>query len=78
MFLATTVLGPILYHLWIYNGSANANYFFAINCVFGTAQIFLVTDILFAYVKREFYLFNGYKDLKAEQEKKDGLRLILK
>ena len=42
MFLATTALGPILYHLWIYNGSANANYFFAINLVFGTAQIFLV------------------------------------
>ncbi len=78
MFVATTALGPILYHLWIYNGSANANYFFAINLVFGTAQIFLVTDILFAYIKREFYLYNGYKELRASQDKKDGPRLVLK
>ena len=76
MFLASTVLGPILYHLWIYNGSANANYFFAINLVFGTAQIFLVTDILVAYLKREFYLRNGYKELRASQEKPDGKRLV--
>ena len=56
MFLAATVFGPVLYQMWIYNGSANSNYFFAINLVFGTAQIFLVTDLLFAQIKREFYL----------------------
>ena len=55
-FIATTILGPVLYQLWIYNGSANANFFFAITLVFGTAQIFLITDLLFAYVKREFFL----------------------
>jgi phosphatidylinositol glycan class U len=64
MLVATTMLGPILYQLWIYNGSANANYFFAITLVYGTAQIFLVTDILFAHVKREFYLKSGFKALK--------------
>ena len=62
-FIATTILGPVLYQLWIYNGSANANFFFAITLVFGTAQIFLITDLLFAYVKREFYLVTGYKHL---------------
>jgi len=72
MFVATTVLGPLLYHLWIYNGSANANYFFAINLVFGTAQIFLVTDLLFAYVKREFYLFRGYKKFFGGDDDDDG------
>eukprot|EP00095_Tigriopus_kingsejongensis_P005346 snap_masked-scaffold34_size539781-processed-gene-0.0 protein:Tk05346 transcript:snap_masked-scaffold34_size539781-processed-gene-0.0-mRNA-1 annotation:"phosphatidylinositol glycan anchor biosynthesis class u protein" len=65
MLAVTTILGPILLHLWVYNGSANANYFFAINLVFGAAQIFLITDLLFAYLKREFYLFNGYKMLKT-------------
>ncbi len=39
MLVATTALGPIVLHLWIYAGSANANYFFAINLVFGTAQV---------------------------------------
>ncbi|XP_059081509.1 phosphatidylinositol glycan anchor biosynthesis class U protein-like [Tigriopus californicus] len=79
MLTVTTVLGPILYHLWIYNGSANANYFFAINLVFGTAQIFLLTDLLFAYLKREFYLINGYKILNQvnESTQKPHARIVL-
>ena len=48
MVIATTVLAPILWQLWIYNNSANANYYFAINLLFSTAQIFLITDLLFA------------------------------
>lgn len=79
MLTVTTVLGPIVYHLWIYNGSANANYFFAINLVFGTAQIFLLTDLLFAYLKRGFYLLNGYKILNQVDEttKKPQVRIVL-
>ncbi|QQP35218.1 Phosphatidylinositol glycan anchor biosynthesis class U protein [Caligus rogercresseyi] len=69
MLLAATVLGPILFQLWIYNGSANANYFFAINLVFGTAQIFLVTDVLFAQVKRDFFLEKGFTQVNAQGEK---------
>ncbi|CAB4054912.1 PIGU [Lepeophtheirus salmonis] len=68
MLLVTTVLGPILFQLWIYNGSANANYFFAINLVFGTAQIFLVTDVLFAQVKREFFLDHGFTKKKRTRK----------
>jgi len=68
MFVAATVLGPIMYQMWIYNGSANSNYFFAINLVFGVAQILLVTDLLFAQTKREFYLKNGFKDLQPRPE----------
>ncbi len=47
-------------------------------------QIFLLTDLLFAHVKREFYLKNGYKELQREQKdgeedsKKPQLRLVLK
>jgi len=66
--VATTILGPVLYQLWIYNGSANANFFFAITLVFSTAQIFLVTDLLFAYVKREFYVNCGFKSLKPNDQ----------
>ena len=65
--IATTILGPISYHLWIYNGSANANYFFAITLVYSTAQIFLITDLLFAYVKREFSLKTGFKALQSDE-----------
>ncbi|XP_049832992.1 phosphatidylinositol glycan anchor biosynthesis class U protein isoform X1 [Schistocerca gregaria] len=58
-FITTSVLGPVLWHLWIYSRSANANFYFGVTLAFGTAQIFLITDILFAYIKREFYLNNG-------------------
>ncbi|XP_069942881.1 phosphatidylinositol glycan anchor biosynthesis class U protein isoform X1 [Cherax quadricarinatus] len=61
MFVATSVLGPIMYNLWIFNGSANANFYFAVTLAFNTAQIFLVTDLLFAHVKREYHLFHGSK-----------------
>ena len=78
MFLASTVLGPVLYQMWIYNGSANSNYFFAINLVFGTAQIFLVTDLLFAQIKRDFYLKDGFKALQPTGDPKKDLKLVMK
>ena len=76
MFVAATVLGPIMYQMWIYNGSANSNYYFAINLVFGVAQILLVTDLLFAQIKREFYLLNGYKDLQTTSEDPNKTRKL--
>ncbi|KPI94822.1 Phosphatidylinositol glycan anchor biosynthesis class U protein [Papilio xuthus] len=58
-FIITSALGPTVWHLWIYSGSANANFFFGVTLSFATAQIFLITDLLFAYIKREFTLKNG-------------------
>lgn len=58
-FLVTTILGPTVWYLWIYSGSANANFYFGVTLAFATAQIFLITDILFSYTKREFSLIYG-------------------
>lgn len=58
-FVITSALGPAVWHLWIYSGSANANFFFGVTLSFATAQIFLLTDLLFAYIKREFTLKHG-------------------
>lgn len=58
-FFVTTTLAPIVWHLWIYSGSANANFYFGVTLAYATAEIFLITDILFAYIKREFTLGNG-------------------
>lgn len=58
-FLVTSILGPTVYHLWMYANSANANFYFGVTLVFSTAQIFLLTDLTFAYLKRQFCLFNG-------------------
>ncbi|XP_052269507.1 phosphatidylinositol glycan anchor biosynthesis class U protein-like [Dreissena polymorpha] len=61
MFLVCMVMSPILWHLWIYAGSANANFYFAIALTFSTAQIFLIADLMFGYLRREFDLHNGLK-----------------
>ena len=39
MFILCTVMAPILWHLWIYAGSANANFYFAMALTFSTAQV---------------------------------------
>lgn len=57
----TTVLAPVLWDLWIFWGSANANFYFGATLAFITAQIFFLTDLAFAYVKRDFLLINGTK-----------------
>lgn len=57
--LSCTVFAPTVWHLWIYSRSANANFYFGVTLAFAIAQIFLVTDVLFASVKREFSLRHG-------------------
>ncbi|KAF7273946.1 hypothetical protein GWI33_013364 [Rhynchophorus ferrugineus] len=64
--LMTSCLAPILWHLWIYSASANANFYFGVTLAYAIAQIFLVTDILFAHTKWEFALRHG------KQAKIDG------
>lgn len=58
-FLVTSVLGPTVYHLWMYANSANANFYFGVTLVFCTANIFLLTDLTFAHLKMKFCLENG-------------------
>jgi phosphatidylinositol glycan class U len=58
-FLVTSILGPTVYHLWMYANSANANFYFGVTLVFSTSQIFLLTDLCFAYLKRKFCLTHG-------------------
>jgi len=38
-FLITSVMGPIVWHLWIYSRSANANFYFGVTLAFATAQV---------------------------------------
>lgn len=58
-FLVTSILGPTVYHLWMYANSANANFYFGVTLVFCTANIFLLTDLCFAYLKIKFCLEKG-------------------
>lgn len=66
--LVSIALGPVLWHLWIYSRSANANFYFGVTLAFAVAQIFLITDILFAYIKREFsFKFGRMREINGEE-----------
>jgi len=49
-----TFLGPAFYHLWIYAGSGNANFFYAITLVWGLGLSLLVCDLTFAVLRDEW------------------------
>ncbi|RWS28471.1 phosphatidylinositol glycan anchor biosynthesis class U protein-like protein [Leptotrombidium deliense] len=73
MILSCSVLAPIMWHMWIVLGTANSNYFFGVTLAYNTAQILLLTDLLFAFTKRQFYLNEGL--LKDENGKHIQLEL---
>ena len=51
--LYTTLLGPAFYYLWIYAGSGNANFFYAITLVWSLGLTVILTDSLFAVLRDE-------------------------
>lgn len=52
--LYSTCLGPAFYYLWIYAGSGNANFFYAITLVWSLGQSLLVSDLTFAVLRDEW------------------------
>lgn len=52
--LYATMLGPAFYYLWIYAGSGNANFFYAITLVWSLGLSILVADALFAVLRDEW------------------------
>lgn len=52
--LYSCFLGPAFYHLWIYAGSGNANFFYAITLVWSLGLSLLVSDLAFAILRDEW------------------------
>ncbi|KAL6601076.1 PIG-U-domain-containing protein [Neocallimastix sp. 'constans'] len=52
-FLYSISFEPLMYDLWIWQGTGNANFLFIINLIFNIAQILLLTDTIHAFLKRE-------------------------
>ena len=52
--LYTTLLGPAFHHLWIYAGSGNANFFYAITLVWALALLILMTDAVYSVLRDEW------------------------
>ncbi|KAI8826249.1 GPI transamidase subunit PIG-U [Fimicolochytrium jonesii] len=53
------LLGPLFHHLWIYAGSGNANFFYAITLVFNLAVVVCLTDSVGALGIREWERTHG-------------------
>lgn len=62
--VANAALGPVFWHAWIIDRSANANFFFATTLVYGTAHTLLLIDIVQAY--RKFDFVNRHPRLKLK------------
>ena len=52
--LYSSLLGPAFYHLWIYAGSGNANFFYAITLVWSLGISILLADTVFAALRDEW------------------------
>ncbi|KGO45097.1 GPI transamidase subunit PIG-U [Penicillium expansum] len=52
--LYSSLLGPAFYHLWIYAGSGNANFFYAITLVWSLGLSILLSDTVFAALRDEW------------------------
>ena len=39
MFLVSTIVGPVFYHLWTSTGNINSNFFFALTLVYSLSQV---------------------------------------
>ncbi|KAF1841563.1 PIG-U-domain-containing protein [Cucurbitaria berberidis CBS 394.84] len=51
--LYTSFLGPAFYHLWVYAGSGNANFFYAITLVWSLGLSIIVGDSMYAALRDE-------------------------
>ena len=52
--LYATLLGPAFYYLWIYAGSGNANFFYAITLVWSLGLSVIVADSIWAVLRDEW------------------------
>ncbi|KAI9340868.1 GPI transamidase subunit PIG-U [Obelidium mucronatum] len=52
--LVACILLPLFYNLWIYAGSGNANFFYAITLVVGVGQVLLLGDLIGSMLRREW------------------------
>ena len=52
--LYSTLLGPAFHYLWIFAGSGNANFFYAITLVWSLGLTILIGDTLFAVLRDEW------------------------
>lgn len=59
MTLVAILMAPITWYLWIYTGSANANFYFAMTMVFNVAQVRKIDK------KKHQFIFSNFLDISC-------------
>ncbi|CAK9299143.1 unnamed protein product [Gordionus sp. m RMFG-2023] len=65
MFLASITISPIIWYLWIYADTANANFYYGMSILYTLSQILFLSDLIYAYNLRRFVLVLQIDDLDA-------------
>jgi phosphatidylinositol glycan class U len=52
--LYASILAPTFYHLWIYLGSGNSNFFYAITLVYALSMTVSISDVLWAALRVDY------------------------
>ncbi|KAG0610882.1 hypothetical protein M758_7G099000 [Ceratodon purpureus] len=68
-YILISVLGPVMYNLWIFRGTGNANFYFAINLVYATLQTVLIVESVSTVVR---YDRNLLKQVKLRNRTKNS------
>merc|ERR1712137_1335624 len=59
IYLYSFILMPIAWYAWLYQGSANANFFYGTTLAIGCAQIWLLVEILHLGLERQYKRKHG-------------------
>nr|XP_002124479.1 phosphatidylinositol glycan anchor biosynthesis class U protein [Ciona intestinalis] len=76
MLLTTTILCPVMWHMWIVAHSANANFYFAASLAYTTSHIFIMTNTVMAYLKWHYHIRKGVRLNLDGSTEKAVLRLM--
>lgn len=57
LLLFSVTLLPAFHFIWIYAGSGNANFFYAITLLWGLGGVWLLNDLIYAWIRRTFELY---------------------
>ncbi len=60
------VLAPIFWMMWIYQGTGNANFYYAINLVLTVAQIWFINDCIADVLKTDYLQKKAAKEAKIK------------
>jgi GPI-anchor transamidase subunit U len=61
---------PVMWRMWVWTGTGNANFYYALNLVIALAQSMLIVDVMSSVLKRDFLIRTKLKEAIAKKTEK--------